>query len=135
MANPDAFRRTPKIELHLHVAGSVRPTTIGEWVAADGLPASLIEEYRPAQAREGLPRFLARFGAWDATVRTPERMSQVVQELCDDLAADGVPRPLGQSFTLASIWFDLATIAGEEVPPDVVALLDAPPDLAAVAAD
>ena len=90
MANPDAFRRTPKIELHLHVAGSVRPTTIDEWVAADGLPASLTEEYRPARSREGLPRFLARFGAWDATVRTPERMSQVVQELCDDLAADGV---------------------------------------------
>ena len=90
MADPDAFRRTPKIELHLHVAGSVRPTTIGEWVAADGLPASLTEEYRPAQAREGLPRFLARFGAWDATVRTPERMSQAVQELCDDLASDCV---------------------------------------------
>ena len=90
MADPDTFRRTPKVELHLHVAGSVRRTTIGRWVADDGLPASLTEEYRPARAREGLPRFLARFGAWDATVRTPERMSQVVQELCDDLAADGV---------------------------------------------
>ena len=86
----DALRHMPKVELHLHVAGSVRRSTIEEWVAADGLPSELAREYRAARAREGLPRFLARFRAWDATVQTPERMARVVEELCDDLAADCV---------------------------------------------
>ncbi len=46
-----------------------------------------------------------------------------------------MPAPLGQSLTLAAMWADLARLAGEEVPAAVVALLDAPLDLAAVAAD
>jgi adenosine deaminase len=90
MVTPEAFRALPKVELHLHAAGSVRPETMRELVAADGLPAALADEYRPAERGEGLTRALARFAAWDATVRTPERLARVTAELCEDLAADGV---------------------------------------------
>ncbi len=53
-------------------------------------------------------------------------ITDALHALCAELAADGVPHPLGQSFTLAALWSDLARLAGEAVPPDVAALLDAP---------
>jgi adenosine deaminase len=87
---PDRFRALPKVELHLHAAGSVRPATMREFVAADGLPAALGERYAPAATGEGLPAYLARFEAWDATVQTPARLARVIVELSADLEADGV---------------------------------------------
>ncbi len=62
-------------------------------------------------------------------------VNELLQALVDNLAAGGVPHPLGQSFALANVWADLARLAGEEPPADVAALLDQPLDLAAVAAD
>lgn len=87
---PDRFRAMPKIELHLHAAGSVRRSTMRALLTADGLPPSLGDAYGPAAAGEGLPAYLARFAAWDATVHTPERLARIIDELSADLAADGV---------------------------------------------
>ncbi len=53
-------------------------------------------------------------------------VNEALHALCAELAADGVPHPLGQSFTLAALWSDLARLAGEDVPADVRALVDAP---------
>jgi adenosine deaminase len=86
----DRFRALPKVELHLHAAGSVRPATMREFVAADGLPSELADRYACAAVGEGLPAYLTRFAAWDATVRSPERLARVIAELAADLAADGV---------------------------------------------
>ncbi|MDP9375017.1 MAG: hypothetical protein M3Q65_21730 [Chloroflexota bacterium] len=52
-------------------------------------------------------------------------VTDALHALCAELAADGVPHPLGQSFTLAALWHDLATIAGEDLPAAVVALVEA----------
>ena len=90
MPAPDRFRCLPKVELHLHAAGSVRPTTMREFVATDRLPPSLGERYGPTVAGEGLSAYLTRFAAWDATVTTTDRLERVVAELVDDLRADGV---------------------------------------------
>jgi adenosine deaminase len=90
MATADRFRALPKIELHLHAAGSVRPATMREFVSADGLSPALADAYGPAAIGEGLTAYLARFAAWDATVQSPERIARVVAELGADLAADGI---------------------------------------------
>jgi adenosine deaminase len=90
MDGADRFRTMPKVELHLHAAGSVRPATIRTFVAADGLPPALAYNYAPAETGEGLPAYLTRFAAWDATVQSPDRLARVVAELSADLLADGV---------------------------------------------
>ena len=90
MSGPDRFREVPKVELHLHAAGSVRPATMRAFVAADGLPPALADSYAPAATGEGLPAYLTRFAAWDATVQSPDRIARVVAELAADLVADGV---------------------------------------------
>ena len=53
-------------------------------------------------------------------------INELLQALCDELAAGDVPAPLAQPFTLALVWCDLARLAGEEPPADVTALLDEP---------
>ncbi len=52
--------------------------------------------------------------------------------LVAELRAEDVPDPLNERFTLAAIWADLARLAGEPLPADVAAVLDAPLDLAPV---
>ena len=90
MLGPDRFRAVPKVELHLHAAGSVRPVTMRAFVAADGLPPALADRYAPASTGEGLPAYLTRFAAWDATVQNSDRVARIVGELSADLMADGV---------------------------------------------
>ena len=62
-------------------------------------------------------------------------INDALRALCAELAADGVPAPLAQSFTLAALWCDLCALAGEDPPADVAALVDQPRDVAAIAAD
>ncbi len=47
--------------------------------------------------------------------------------------AEEIPDVLTESFTFAGLWADLCRVAGEPVPRDVAAVLDAPLDLAPVA--
>ncbi len=51
-------------------------------------------------------------------------IDDLLRSLVAELAAGRVPAPLHQSFTLATIWDDLARLAGEPPPPEVAALLD-----------
>ena len=46
--------------------------------------------------------------------------------LVDELMHDGIADPLGECFTLAHLWADLARLAEEPLPADVAALLDGP---------
>lgn len=53
-------------------------------------------------------------------------VNEVFQILADELQCDGVECPLGEYFTLAAIWSDLARISNETLPADVSKLIDAP---------
>ncbi len=46
--------------------------------------------------------------------------------LVEELTNDGIADPLGECFTLAHLWADLARLAAEPLPADVAALLDGP---------
>lgn len=53
-------------------------------------------------------------------------INDTLAALADELAADGVPDPLAQPLTLATVWCDLCRLAGESTPPEVAAFLAAP---------
>jgi len=53
-------------------------------------------------------------------------INDTLRALVAEMAAGDVPDPLAQPFTLALIWADLARLAGEPLPSEVAALVDAP---------
>ena len=62
-------------------------------------------------------------------------INDALEAFCAELRAGGCPHPLDQPVPVGLLWLDLCALAGEEPPAAVAALLDAPLDLAAVAAD
>ena len=53
------------------------------------------------------------------------KINDIMFALVAELAEGEVPSPLRQRFNLASLWADLARLAGEELPAEVAALVDA----------
>ena len=50
-------------------------------------------------------------------------INQAMALLVAELEAEEVLAPLGQRFTLANIWCDLARLAGEELPAEALAVV------------
>jgi hypothetical protein len=50
-------------------------------------------------------------------------INALMAALVAELEAEEVATPLAQRFTLANIWADLARLAGEELPPVVLAVV------------
>jgi len=53
-------------------------------------------------------------------------INDTLHALVAEMAAGEVPDPLAQPCTLALVWADLARLAGEPLPAEVAALVDAP---------
>ncbi len=89
--------RLPKVLLHEHLDGGIRPETVAE-LAADhgynGLPTRDPDElaawfHRGAQ-RGSLPDYLAGFEHTIAVMQTPEALERVAFEFIEDMHRDGV---------------------------------------------
>ncbi len=86
----------PKISLHDHLDGGVRPQTLIELGDAVGLevPASDVEsltEWFSVQSNSGsLVEYLKTFDLTTAVMQTREGLTRVAREFVHDLAADGV---------------------------------------------
>jgi adenosine deaminase len=87
----------PKVELHDHLDGGLRPVTILELADAcgyTGLPADDSEElarwFVDAASSGSLPRYLKTFAHTVAVTRSAEALVRVAREAVVDLAADGV---------------------------------------------
>ena len=95
MANFD-IRKLPKISLHDHLDGGLRPQTIIDLAAEVGhtLPAENAEDLRKwffDSADSGsLERYLETFDHTIAVMQTPEGLKRVAREFVLDLANDGV---------------------------------------------
>ena len=50
-------------------------------------------------------------------------INDAMAALVAELTADEIPAPLSQRFILANIWADLARLAGEELPPEALAVV------------
>jgi adenosine deaminase len=97
---PDEIRRAPKVLLHDHLDGGLRPGTIvelAEEAGYDGLPETEADKlgiwFREAAGAEGpgsLERYLETFTHTCAVMQTREQLVRIATECAEDLAEDGV---------------------------------------------
>ena len=93
----DVVRRAPKVLLHDHLDGGLRPATIVELAAEtgyDALPTTDVEElgrwFVEAADSGSLVRYLETFAHTVGVMQTHAALVRVAAECAQDLAADGV---------------------------------------------
>jgi adenosine deaminase len=93
----DQIRRAPKVLLHDHLDGGLRPATVVELARATGYdalpetdPEALGTWFREAADSGSLERYLETFAHTCAVMQTREALVRVAAECAEDLAADGV---------------------------------------------
>jgi adenosine deaminase len=94
---PDQIARAPKVLLHDHLDGGLRPQTVlelAEAVGYDALPHSDAESlgrwFVEAADSGSLERYLETFAHTVGVMQTREALVRVASECAQDLAADGV---------------------------------------------
>ncbi|MEL3971130.1 adenosine deaminase [Rossellomorea oryzaecorticis] len=86
----------PKIELHCHLDGSVRPETIIDIAKRDGIhiPSFVIEEMKEELIApldcESLDEYLEKFSIPNAVMQTKENLKRITFELFEDAANEHV---------------------------------------------
>lgn len=96
MLSLDDLRALPKVALHDHLDGGLRPETVIEHCAANGheLPTTDPEALRrwffEAADSGSLVRYLETFAHTVAAMQTAEQLQRVAHEFVVDQAADGV---------------------------------------------
>jgi adenosine deaminase len=89
-------RRAPKVLLHDHLDGGLRPATIVELAAQcghqlpEGEPEALDRWFQEAADSGSLERYLETFVHTVGVMQTSEALTRVARECVEDLAADGV---------------------------------------------
>ncbi|MGH3624760.1 MAG: adenosine deaminase, partial [Sciscionella sp.] len=93
----DTIRRAPKVLLHDHLDGGLRPRTVIELAEASGyrdLPTTDTDElagwFRAAADSGSLVRYLETFAHTCGVMRDEAALVRVAAEGVEDLAADGV---------------------------------------------
>lgn len=93
---PDVVRRLPKVALHDHLDGGLRPATVVDLAAAVGHPLPTTDpdelgRWFVASAGSGsLERYLETFDHTVAVMQTAEALTRVAREAVEDLVDDGV---------------------------------------------
>jgi adenosine deaminase len=93
---PDQIRRAPKVLLHDHLDGGLRPGTVLELAAGIGhaLPATTAETlggwFAESADSGSLERYLETFSHTVAVMQTADAITRVAREAVEDLADDGV---------------------------------------------
>jgi adenosine deaminase len=90
------FRSLPKVSLHDHLDGGLRPATVVELAAEVGHelpstdPVALGQWFRESADSGSLVRYLETFDHTVAVMQTKEALFRVAKEFVEDLADDGV---------------------------------------------
>ncbi|MGW1197323.1 adenosine deaminase [Streptomyces sp. NPDC002536] len=97
LPTPEQIRRAPKVLLHDHLDGGLRPGTVVDLARATGYdklpetdPDKLGIWFREAADSGSLERYLETFAHTCAVMQTREALVRVAAECAEDLAADGV---------------------------------------------
>jgi adenosine deaminase len=93
----EIVRRAPKVVLHEHLDGSLRPATVLELAAEHGYrelpesdPAKLADWFAAGAARGSLPLYLEGFRHTIAVMQTADALERVAYEYMQDQARDNV---------------------------------------------
>jgi adenosine deaminase len=93
----DRIRQAPKVLLHDHLDGGLRPATVADLARDlhyDGLPsldpAALAEWFTEGARGRDLAKYLGMFQHTVALMQTREALTRVASECVEDLAADGI---------------------------------------------
>lgn len=94
-ATAEQISRVPKVALHEHLDGGVRPATVAAIAAEIGhelpdAPDDLGRWFREAADSGSLPRYLETFAHTVAVMQRPQDLQRVAREAIEDLSADGV---------------------------------------------
>jgi adenosine deaminase len=91
------IRRAPKVLLHDHLDGGLRPETVIELAAETGYdalpetePEALGRWFRENADAGSLPRYLSTFAHTVGVMQTRDALVRVARECAEDLADDGV---------------------------------------------
>ena len=111
MGAPRDLLRLPKAELHIHIEGSLRPSTLREWAERDGgvIPHGLTDG--DAWRFDGFLDFIANYTEVCRLLAEPADFARMGREFCEDLAATGVRyaeavfSPANHAGRLGGDWF------------------------------
>ena len=95
-ATEDQVRRAPKVLLHDHLDGGLRPQTVLEladevgWTLPAGTSEDLAAWFADSADSGSLVRYLETFDHTVGVMQTAPALTRVARECVEDLAADGV---------------------------------------------
>ena len=96
MVDYELIRRLPKVELHEHLDGSVRPETVISLAGERGIdlpetdPKRLASWFRAGSERKSLSLYLESFGVTTSVMQDERSLRLIAREEIEDLADDGV---------------------------------------------
>ena len=89
-AGADSIHRSrPKVELHCHVEGTVRPATVAALAAEHGIDIG-VETPEDLYVYSSLEDFLGAFGVVCSVLRTADDFARIAYEAAEDGAAAGI---------------------------------------------